>query len=185
MPRHPASSFDFSKYQLDAPAPHDHTLSAHPYALAPSYEKLPTRTDWPITERANGGDSPAARTLASYYHKKPSGFRRVANPHDLAAIVALQGPALLQVHWHENFDHPVKRPFGKGRRQSYFIGEGELGPSRGVHRLVARSYRRTRPGVEYVRLQNSWGHDYPLVWVPLSTLRELHSRGEFDALAVQ
>ena len=195
MPRHPASSFDFSKYPVWGDHPNLEGCGAGELALngrypgfeLPEYAVLPTRSDWEIPVRLEPNDYghhlPSGLALAHYYGR-PLSFGKLSGAAELAAHVALVGPAVLNLEWHRAFDRPRKHPFGRGRRQSYFVGEGPLGGSRGVHSVVARSYRRTRSGEEYLRLQNSWGHDYPLVWVPLSTLRTLFARGEAAALAV-
>ncbi len=73
-------------------------------------------------------------------------------------------PVVLGVDWMENFDNPIL----KGRE--YWIGEGDLGQVRGGHAICACGASDRR---QAVKLVNSWGRDYPLVWVPYDTLQRL------------
>jgi hypothetical protein len=35
--------------------------------------------------------------------------------------------------------------------------------------------------LSWIRLQNCWGHDYPLVWMPTITVKGLWGTGQMDA----
>lgn len=100
--------------------------------------------------------------------------------YQVASAVQHQ-PVVVGLNWYDNFDHPVKHPFRKARREQFFIGENGLGELRGSWHLVACGWHRSRGGREWVRLQNCWGYDYPLVWMPMTTIEELWDNGEFEA----
>jgi hypothetical protein len=91
-------------------------------------------------------------------------------------------PVVIELNWYEDFNHPKKHAFLKAQRQSYFIGEGlDLGKLLGSHSLTACGYHKARTGVSWIRLQNCWGHDYPLVWIPVITVKGLWGTGQMDA----
>ncbi len=73
-------------------------------------------------------------------------------------------PVVIGVDWMSNFDTPVLR----GRE--YWIGEGDLGRMRGGHAICAYGASDRR---QAVKLVNSWGSSYELVWMPYDTLQRL------------
>jgi hypothetical protein len=91
-------------------------------------------------------------------------------------------PVVIELNWYEDFNHPMKHPFLKAQRQFFFIGENiSLGKLLGSHALVACGYHKARTGASWIRFQNCWGHDYPLVWMPIGTVKGLFGTGEMDA----
>lgn len=111
-------------------------------------------------------------------------YRWVTDVGDICAHIALKGPVVLGMDWYENFDRPVKHAFANSTRQNFFIGEGNLGSIRGGHAIIAQGYYRNRAGEEWIRLQNSWGWDYPFVWIPVPTLRKLWNDGSLEGAVV-
>jgi hypothetical protein len=91
-------------------------------------------------------------------------------------------PVVIELNWFEDFNHPRKHPFLKARRKFFFIGEGiDLGKLLGSWAMVACGYHRARTGQSWIRLQNCWGHDYPLVWMPIGTVKGLFGTGQLNA----
>lgn len=109
-------------------------------------------------------------------------YRWATGMNDILNYVAFVGPIVCGLNWYENFDRPIKHTFNGGRRQGFFIGEGDLGYIRGGHAIILNGYYRNRQGTEWVRFQNSWGHDYPLVWMPIDTLSHVVAQGVEAAL---
>lgn len=80
-------------------------------------------------------------------------------------------PLSIGVNWYSNFDQP------KTLNKENWIGKGELGSIRGGHCLCLYGASDKR---EAVILKNSWGKNYPLVWMPYKTLERMISEdGEF------
>lgn len=90
--------------------------------------------------------------------------RWAASVDDVRSCIADGTPVTLGVNWYSNFDHPVRK------RDGYWIGEGALGSIRGGHAICAFGVSDRR---QAVRLVNSWGTGYPLVWVGYATLGRL------------
>jgi len=83
-------------------------------------------------------------------------------------------PLSIGVYWYSNFDRPVL----KGKE--YWIGEGNLGSIRGGHCLTLYGASDKRQAFS---LKNSWGKQYPLVWIPYSTMQTLIlQQGEFTLI---
>ncbi|WP_066370635.1 hypothetical protein [Herbidospora mongoliensis] len=74
-------------------------------------------------------------------------------------------PVVLGCNWYEDFDKPRRRG-----DDGHWIGRGSLGLIRGGHAICVYG-ASDRLGA--VRLVNSWGFDYPLVWLPYTTLQRL------------
>ena len=83
---------------------------------------------------------------------------------EIRTCIAEGMPVVLGIDWMSNFDTPVNK------RSGWWIGEGDLGRVRGGHAICcyAASDRR-----QAVRLVNSWGMAYPLVWMGYDTLQKL------------
>lgn len=94
-------------------------------------------------------------------------------------------PVVIGLNWYEDFNYPEKHPFLRARREFFFIGEQldliEGQDPLGSWHLAACGYHRSRQKREWIRLQNCWGHDYPLVWMPVETIRYLWDRDELEA----
>jgi hypothetical protein len=97
---------------------------------------------------------------------------RWAQTVDATRAAILAGvPVAIGVDWHTEFDDPLT----KGRER-WLPEIANAGRVRGGHAvtLYGASDRR-----QAFRLVNSWGRDYPLVWMPYSVLEHLlHRRGE-------
>lgn len=83
---------------------------------------------------------------------------------DIRTCIARGVPVVLGIDWMSTFDTPVQ----KGR--DYWIGEGDLGRVRGGHAICAYASSDRR---QAIKLVNSWGNDYPYVWMPYRTLETL------------
>jgi hypothetical protein len=108
-------------------------------------------------------------------------YRWATSVDDILNTLAFEGPLVFGMDWFDNFDRPVKHAFGTGTRLNFFIGEGNLGSVRGGHAIICQGYYRNRAGNEWVRFQNSWGWDYPLVWMPVNTLRRIWDEDRMEA----
>lgn len=73
-------------------------------------------------------------------------------------------PVVLGVDWHDSFFDPVR----VGRE--WWIGTGQLGAVAGGHAICAYGVSDRR---QAVKLVNSWGVAYPLVWLPYHALATL------------
>lgn len=73
-------------------------------------------------------------------------------------------PVAIGVNWYKNFDTPE---YIDGE---YWIGKGDLGIIRGGHCVCIYGASDQR---QAVRIKNSWGPEYPEVWMPYSTLDRL------------
>lgn len=68
------------------------------------------------------------------------------------------------VNWYSNFDSPELV------NGEYWIGRGNLGAVRGGHCTALFRFSDRR---QAVRQMNSWGPEYPPVWIPYETLERL------------
>ena len=114
---------------------------------------------------------------------KISEYKWAENADQLFDWLSTKGPCVLGMDWFENFDRPKKHTFPGKSVDFYFIGEGDLGNIRGGHCIIAHAYRRL-DGREWIRLQNSWGYSYPLVWVPRETIVDLFTVGSLEAVMI-
>lgn len=88
----------------------------------------------------------------------------------MRASLALGIPVSIGINWYANFDQPVQ--YGK----EWWIGRGNLGGVRGGHCVCVYGASDKR---QAFRIKNSWGRDYPLVWLPYSAMsRLLDEQGE-------
>ena len=83
---------------------------------------------------------------------------------DIRTCIANGVPVVLGIDWMSNFNRPIL----KGRE--YWIGEGDLGQVLGGHAICAYAASDRR---QAIKLVNSWGTDYPYVWLPYDTLQRL------------
>lgn len=73
-------------------------------------------------------------------------------------------PCAIGINWYSNFDN--YQEFAS----EHWIGRGDLGNVRGGHCVCIYGASDRR---QAVRIKNSWGRDYPLVWMPYETLQRL------------
>jgi hypothetical protein len=74
------------------------------------------------------------------------------------------------VNWYRNFDKPVKVG------TNFWIGQGDLGSIRGGHCICVYGASDKK---QAFKIKNSWGRDYPLVWLPYETMQRLiNEQGE-------
>jgi hypothetical protein len=79
-------------------------------------------------------------------------------------------PVAIGVNWYANFDEPSNEDGDN------WIGKGELGYVRGGHCVCIYGASDER---QAFRIKNSWGCDYPLVWLPYTVMdRLLREDGE-------
>jgi hypothetical protein len=108
-------------------------------------------------------------------------YRWATSLEDILNYVAFVGPTVFGLNWYQNFDRPQKGNFPGSSTSYYFIGKGDLGSVRGGHDIICNGYRRASDGTEWLRLQNSWGYSYPLVWLPAQLVGDLLTKGELEA----
>lgn len=90
---------------------------------------------------------------------------RWANSVDeVRTAIASGTPCSIGVNWYSNFDDPVQEGIYS------WIGRGSLGSIRGGHCVCVYGASDTR---QAVRIKNSWGTSYPLVWMPYTTFARL------------
>lgn len=73
-------------------------------------------------------------------------------------------PISIGIDWYDNFDRP------KRKATQYWIGEGDLGDIRGGHCVCVYGASDKH---QAFRIKNSWGGEYPLVWLPYETMQTL------------
>jgi hypothetical protein len=90
---------------------------------------------------------------------------------ELRACIAAGIPFVLGINWYSNFQEPEAKRIGKVSHE-YWIGKRDLGYVLGGHAICgyAASDRR-----QAFKLQNTWGDDYPAVWIPYDTVERLLS----------
>jgi len=98
-----------------------------------------------------------------------SEFRSAATVDEVRAGIALGVPVVLGINWYSNFDSPVWGDFGAGGNR-WWIGRGELGNVRGGHAICCFG---ARDDIHAIALVNSWGANYPIVYMPYGTLQRL------------
>lgn len=87
-------------------------------------------------------------------------YRWATSVDDMRVAIAGGGPVTIGVNWYENFDAPEKG----------WIGKGDLGKIRGGHCVCIYGASDRR---QAFRLKNSWGKNYPLVWLPYEVMERL------------
>lgn len=96
--------------------------------------------------------------------------RWAQNVDEIRTAIHSGAPVLLGVNWYETFGMP-KRFNGE-----WWIGRGDLGRTRGGHAICSYKASDRRQAIGLV---NTWGRDYPKVWIPYTTVeRLLHEDGE-------
>ncbi|MDQ3541612.1 MAG: hypothetical protein M3440_13095 [Chloroflexota bacterium] len=99
-------------------------------------------------------------------------YRWATTVAEVRTCIAAGVPLTLGIDWMSAFDTPVRKSDG-----SYWIGEGDLGRVRGGHAIACYGASDRR---QAVKLTNSWGKSWPLVWMPYATLQRL-----LDGIAFQ
>lgn len=84
---------------------------------------------------------------------------------EVRTAISLGIPCSIGVDWYTNFDNPQIGSDGR-----YWIGKGNLGNVRGGHCVCVYG---AWDKYQAVRIKNSWGSSYPLVWMPYTTLQKL------------
>jgi hypothetical protein len=103
-----------------------------------------------------------------------SAYRWARNADEVKAAIAAGAGVAIGVNWYSNFDEPYK--VGK----DWWIGAGSLGSVRGGHCVALYGYSDRR---EAFQVMNSWGADYPPVWLPYGVLdRLIREDGEAAAI---
>lgn len=95
---------------------------------------------------------------------------------EIRACIADGMPVTLGINWYSSFDEPRKvgRDMFIGREAG--LDHADLGYIRGGHSVCIYGASDVRGAV---KLKNSWGRDYPLVWLPYGALeRVLREDGE-------
>lgn len=88
---------------------------------------------------------------------------------EMRTAISAGNPVVIGVNWYSNFDSPVgQSDVRKG--VDYWIGQGSLGRVRGGHCVCLYGASDKR---QAFRLKNSWGRDYPLVWLPYGVMETL------------
>lgn len=96
--------------------------------------------------------------------------RWCADVDDVRTTLANDSPVALGIDWMTNYDTPILK------NGEYWIGLGDVGTVRGGHCICAYRVSDER---QAVRLCNSWGMNYPIVWLPYAELdRQLRGGGE-------
>lgn len=91
---------------------------------------------------------------------------------EMRLAISTGNPVTIGVDWYSNFDNPVAKP-GFALQ---WIGQGNLGSVRGGHCLCVYG---ASDKYQAFAIKNSWGRDYPLVWMPYTTMQQLlDSQGE-------
>jgi hypothetical protein len=167
----------FQAYQLDT------NPKTHRYDPWWLWDRAKEIDEWPDT---NPGDDEGTSVRAGCDVLRQRGHVRVIQgkdrPEDISEGIttnrwavsvdelrtALSGdlPISLGINWYQNFDRPELVG------SEYWIGRdvNHLGSIRGGHCvcLYGASDRR-----QAFRVKNSWGRDFPLVWVPYLTVQRL------------
>ena len=114
------------------------------------------------------GDYPGAAGVADLLPDTQFGVREnrwATTVDEIRACIARNQPVTIGVNWYSNFDHPEK----VGR--DWFIGRGtNLGHIRGGHCVCIYGASDRR---QAFKIKNSWGHSYPLVYLPYTTMFKL------------
>jgi hypothetical protein len=98
--------------------------------------------------------------------------RWATSADEIRTAIATGLPVTIGVTWYKNFDNPVAKRhklFGRWFDE-HWIGEGDLGSERGGHCVVLYGASDKR---QAFKMKNSWGRDYPLVWLPYETMEAL------------
>lgn len=92
-------------------------------------------------------------------------YRWATTVDEMRTGIANNAPIAIGVDWYENFDKPEKRSNG------WWIGlAGSLGKVRGGHCVCVYGASDKK---QAFRVKNSWGRNFPLVWLPYKTMEIL------------
>lgn len=106
-----------------------------------------------------------------------STYRWANTIDEMRTAVSRKIPIAIGVNWYSNFDHPVNK--GTSAAPQYWVGEGSLGQVRGGHCLCIFGASDAK---QAFKLKNSWGRDYPLAWMPYTTMERLLN--EYGEMAI-
>src|SRR6266542_497647 len=84
---------------------------------------------------------------------------------ELRTVISNGAAVAIGVNWYGAFDIPQKRPNGE-----WWIREDNLGGIRGGHCVTLYGVSDKRKGF---KMKNSWGSNYPLVWIPYTVMERL------------
>lgn len=101
-------------------------------------------------------------------------YRWARTVDSIRAAIAAGAPVAIGINWHHGFDSPIERDSGpRGRAERWLPLPSSAGSVRGGHAvaLAGASDRRMA-----FLLVNSWGSDYPPVWIPYETMSSLLAR---------
>jgi hypothetical protein len=93
-----------------------------------------------------------------------STYRWATDVDQMRACIAAGIPISIGVNWYSSFDTP-QRVSGE-----WWIGRGHLGSLRGGHCVCIYGASDKR---QAFRVKNSWGKNYPLIWLPYVTMARL------------
>jgi hypothetical protein len=93
-----------------------------------------------------------------------SEYRWAQTVDEMRTAVTYGNAIVLGINWYTNFDQPEKVS------SRNWIGRGDLGSIRGGHAICCYG---ASDRLQAFRLVNSWGSDYPLVWIPYETMRRM------------
>lgn len=101
-------------------------------------------------------------------------YRWIRSVDGIRAAIAAGSPVAIGINWHHGFDSPIERASGaRGRLERWLPSMSSAGSVRGGHAvcLAGASDRRAA-----LLLVNSWGLDYPPVWMDYATMAALIAR---------
>ena len=164
-------------------------LNRRKYVAMKLYAEAQARDEWDDTPPESGTSLIAAATvlLTMGHWRFFRGFERIVGfqegiaemrwattVDEIRMALNLGTPVVIGVNWYRNFDSPVWK--GQAVTGGWWIGEGDLGRLRGGHAICVYGASDAK---QAVKLVNSWGADYPNVWLPYETLdRLLRENGE-------
>lgn len=139
-------------------------------------------------EDTNPGDNEGTSVDAAMSILRDHGHQRirrgVVNPTDIEegikenrwattidqmrATIAKKLPITIGINWYKGFD--AENLVKKGREYYISKKEPDLGYIRGGHSVCVYGVSDRR---EAFKIKNSWGRDYPLVWMPYSVMERL------------
>jgi hypothetical protein len=116
---------------------------------------------------SNGKDQPVSE------QEGITTYRWATTVDQIRSSLAADTPVSIGVNWYSAFDRPQQRD---GEWWLAEDGKEDLGPIRGGHCVCLYGASDQR---QAFHLKNSWGRDYPLVWLPYATMeRLLREQGE-------
>jgi hypothetical protein len=102
-------------------------------------------------------------------------YRWAHNVNDVRVSIANDIPVVLGINWYQSFYEPVERPTGPRRHEENWIAlpKQDWGKVVGGHAICIYGASDKR---EAFHLVNSWGEDYPLIWMPYESLDRLMTK---------